>query len=221
MAVLCGGLALTTSPAAAQATYRLAFTVIDSVSGACVPLASVEVALPAGAAVASSRLTTDSAGQFVIRAADGEQLLITVRRLGFLPAAVRISPSQRDSSFVIALAPSVAVLAPTITQAQATERRLAVKGFYERRHVGPGIFFDSAQIDQKKPYDLLSLLRPYLHRCTMIFVDGVRMLGLRDVKVEDVLAIEIYGSNLQAPPQFANPIESTSRCGSIVVWRRF
>jgi hypothetical protein len=45
--------------------------------------------------------------------------------------------------------------------------------------------------------------------------------ALRDVKVEDVLAIEIYRSNEQAPPQFANPIESMGRCGSIVVWRRF
>ena len=71
------------------------------------------------------------------------------------------------------------------------------------------------------PYDLLSLLRPYLHGCTMIFVDGMRLLALRDLKVQNVLAIEIYNSNLQAPPQFANPIESMSRCGSIVIWRRF
>ena len=55
----------------------------------------------------------------------------------------------------------------------------------------------------------------------MIFVDGMRLVALRDVKIEDVLAIEIYKSNEQAPPQFANPIESSSRCGSIVVWRRF
>ena len=67
----------------------------------------------------------------------------------------------------------------------------------------------------------MSLLRPYLRGCTMIFVDGMRLVSLRDVKVEDVLAIEIYKSNEQAPPQFANPIESSSRCGSIVVWRRF
>jgi hypothetical protein len=98
---------------------------------------------------------------------------------------------------------------------------LEVTGFYERRHIGPGTFLDSAAIAKQKPWDLLSLLRPYLRGCTMIFVDGMRLVALRDVKIEDVLAIEIYKSNEQAPPQFANPIESLNRCGSIVVWRRF
>jgi len=68
---------------------------------------------------------------------------------------------------------------------------------------------------------MMSVLHPYLRGCTMIFDDGVRLLSLPDVTVEDVLAIEVYGSNQQAPPQFANPIEGMSRCGSIVVWRRF
>lgn len=217
-AVLCCGLALATRPAAAQSAHRLEFRVIDSVTGAPVPLANVDVTSPARVAAASTRLTTDSVGQFVVGAAEGEQLLISVRRLGFVPAAIRITPTPRDSIFVIALAPSAAVLSPTITRARGATRRLAVMGFDERRRVGLGTFLDSARIADKKPYDLLSLLRPYLHGCTMIFVDGMRLLGLRDVKVQDVLAIEIYDSNLQAPPQFANPIDS--RCGSIVVWRR-
>jgi hypothetical protein len=34
----------------------------------------------------------------------------------------------------------------------------------------------------------------------------------------DVLAIEIHKSNVQAPPQFAKPLEGLSRCGSIVGW---
>lgn len=220
--VLCCGLALNTRSAGAQAMHKLEFIVIDSVSGAPVPLASVEVTSPARSGASSSaRLTTDSVGQFVVGATDGEQLLISVRRLGFLPSEIRIRPTERDSTFVIALAPSAAVLAPTITRVEPTTHRLEVVGFYDRRHVGPGTFLDSAAIDDKKPYDLLSLLRPYLHGCTMIFVDGMRMLGLRDVKVQDVLAIEIYNNNLQAPPQFANPIESMGHCGSIVVWRRF
>jgi hypothetical protein len=132
-----------------------------------------------------------------------------------------LAATAADTSFVIALSPTAARLAPTVTQADRTTHQLEVLGFYERRHVGPGTFLDSAAIADKKPYDLMSILRPYLHGCTMIYIDGMRLLALRDVKVQDVIAIEIYKSNLQAPPQFANPIESVSRCGSIVIWRRF
>lgn len=221
IAGLCWGLGFSARSAGAQALRKREFIVIDSVTGAAVPLADVRIAAVRAGARLPTRLTTDTVGHFVAATADGNQLLISIRRIGFAPVELRIVPTDRDTSFVIALAPTAAVLAPTITQAEARTHRLEVTGFYERRHVGPGTFLDSAAITDKKPYDLLSLLRPYLRGCTMIFVDGMRLLSLRDVKIEDVLAVEIYNSNLQAPPQFANPIEGMGRCGSIVVWRRF
>ncbi len=219
IAGLCWGLGFSARSAGAQALRKREFIVIDSVTGAAVPLADVRLA---GAGARSpKRLTTDTVGHLVAATADGDQLLISVRRIGFAPVELLIVPTYSDTSFVIALAPTAAILAPTITQAEVRTHRLEVTGFYERRDVGPGTFLDSAAITDKKPYDLLSLLRPYLRGCTMIFVDGMRLLSLRDVKIEDVLAVEIYNSNPQAPPQFANPIEGMGRCGSIVVWRRF
>ena len=84
-----------------------------------------------------------------------------------------------------------------------------------RRHI-----LDSAAIAKRNPADLYSLLKPYLHDCTIIYVDGV-LLPIPNLRIEDVLAVEIYRSNNQAPPQFANPMESLNRCGTIVIWRRF
>ena len=53
----------------------------------------------------------------------------------------------------------------------------------------------------------------------MIFVDGIRMLPLSAVDPATVVGVEVYASNLEAPPEFHNPIEGATRCGSIVVWR--
>jgi len=196
--------------------------VVDSVTGSSVGHAEVLIERTAdGATRFSSQLTADSVGRFVLSTPVDERLLITVRRLGFSPSELRIAPSDRDDAFMIALAPAATVLAPTVTTAEPRTHRLDVVGFYERKRERPGTFLDSAAIAKQKPWDMMSVLRPYLRGCTMIFVDGIRLLSLRDVKVEDVIAIEIYRSNEQAPPQFANPIESLNRCGSIVVWRRF
>ena len=211
----CFALALSSRLAGAQPERRREIIVVDSESRAAVQMAEVRVS------PLQTLATTDSAGRFVITTTDDQQILISIRRIGFAPVELRLEPTSRDTLFVIALSPTAAVLAPTVTQAEQTTRRLEVVGFYERRHERPGTFLDSATIADKKPYDMLSVLRPYLHGCTMIYVDGMRLLSLRDVKVEDVLAIEIYKSNLQAPAQFANPIESMGRCGSIVIWRRF
>lgn len=208
--------------ATAQRARRLEFFVVDSATGTSVGHAEVLIERTTGDATrSSSRLTADSIGRFVLSAPIDERLFITTRRLGYLPSELQIAPSERDDSFMIALAPAVAVLAPTVTTAEPRTHRLDVVGFYERRRERPGTFLDSAAIAKEKPWDMMSVLRPYLRGCTMIFVDGMRLLSLRDVKVEDVIAIEIYRSNDQAPPQFANPIESLNRCGSIVVWRRF
>jgi hypothetical protein len=215
-------LTLVARGAAAQHSRRLEFFVVASTTGTTVGGAEVLIERTVGALTrSSSRLTADSAGRFALSAPPDERLLITVRRLGFLPSELTIAPSARDDVFMIALAPAATMLAPTVTTAEARAHRLDVVGFYERKRERPGAFLDSAAIAKQKAWDMMSLLRPYLRGCTTIFVDGIRLLSLRDVKVEDVLAIEIYRSNEQAPPQFANPIESMGRCGSIVVWRRF
>jgi len=210
-------LALLPGVGRAQATRKLDVRVIDSLSGAPIDHAEVTV-LPAGGS-APARGATDSTGHFSVGAPANEQLLITVRRLGFTATTIRIAPGVGDDSLAVVLASAAVSLAPTITHATPADRRLGLNGFYERRRTETGTFFDSAKIANRAALDLMSILKPYIKGCTMIFVDGIRMLGVRDVDVRTVIGIEIYHSNTEAPEQFRNPIESMKRCGCIVIWR--
>lgn len=214
--------AVSARTAHAQRTRRLELVVIDSVSGAPVSYADVRVVGGEhGSAATVTRLATDTTGHGTLAVADDESLLISIRRLGFQPVTLPVSPGTTDDMLIVALAPSPALLAPTITRAEQETRRLQLNGFYDRRTSSHGgTFLDSAAIAKRKPNDLYSLLKPYLHDCTMIYVDGMRFPA-PNLRLEDVLAVEIYRSNNQAPPQFANPVESLNRCGSIVIWRRF
>jgi hypothetical protein len=72
----------------AQRLRRLEAFVIDSMSGAPIELADVQIVPKShGWAGPPARVTTDSVGRFVVSASD-EQLLLSVRRLGFVPAEV-------------------------------------------------------------------------------------------------------------------------------------
>ena len=206
----------------AQAERRLDLHVIDSVSGAPVARAEVRVLKTVkDTAGWMLRQTTDSTGRAIILAPPHEQLLMMVRRLGFESAFVPVSPSDSDDVLVLALAPAAVKLAPIVTSAMPTSRVLGQVGFYERQRVRPGVFLDSAAIAYRKPLDLLSVIRQYLKGCTMIYVDGQPLLYLRDVDIRQVIGVEVYASNLQAPPQFPNPMDSEHRCNTIVIWRRF
>lgn len=204
---------------AAQETRALTVRVIDSVSHAAVPGAEVRVRARRDSTVRRSA-RTDSAGRALVYAAVDEQMLIIVRRLGFATRTMHMPVRQDLDSVVVALVPTAVTLDPSVTHAAAAVRQLALAGFYERRQRGFGTFLDSAAVADRQPFDLLSVLKPYLKGCTMIYVDGLRMLGLRDVDVREVIGIEIYRSNTEAPEEFRNPAESAQRCGSIVIWRR-
>ena len=208
--------------AGAQSERRLELHVIDSLSGAPIERADVRLLRTVkGESGWMIRGTTDSTGRAVIVVPADEQLLMTVRRLGFASSFVAVQPSDSDDVLVLALAPAVATLAPVVTTAERSSRLLNEVGFYERRRVRPGTFLDSAALANKKPLDLLSVIRPYLKGCTMIYVDGLPMIALRDVDVRQVIGIEVYASNLQAPAEFPNPLDSEHRCNTILIWRRF
>ena len=213
VAWLC--LAILPVTARGQMARRLDLHVIDSVSGAAVDHAEVRLARGDSETL---RRFTDSTGHLSL-SVGGEQLLITVRRLGFVATTMRIPRGGADDLLVVALAPTAVSLAPSVTRAASANRLLSLNGFYDRRRTETGTFLDSVKVANHAALDLMSILKPYLKGCTMIFVDGVRMLGIRDVDVRTVIGIEIYRSNTEAPEQFRNPIESMQRCGSIVIWR--
>ena len=127
-ATICCCLAVGT--VSAQGVRRVEVFVIDSMSGTPIELADVQIVPKShGRARPPARVTTDSAGRFVVSASSDDQLLISVRRLGFVPAEVAISPSENDDVMVVAMAPSPPVLAPTVTTAEPTIHRLEVTAF--------------------------------------------------------------------------------------------
>lgn len=218
----CLAVALVAPSAGAQAERRLDLHVIDSVSGAPVGRAEIRVLKTVkDSAGWMLRQTTDSTGHAVIVAPQHEELLMMVRRLGFESSLVPVVASDSDDVFVVALAPAVVKLAPMLTTAAPSSRELGEVGFYERQRVRPGVFLDSAAIAYRKPLDLMAVIRQYVKGCTMIYIDGQPLLYLRDVEIRQVIGIEVYASNVQAPPQFPNPMDSEHRCNTIVIWRRF
>lgn len=218
---VCAMLTADGQAAVAQGSRHLELVVVDSATGAPVRLADVSATtVGGGPASVRVRIATDSIGHAALTTLADANLLINVHHLGYAPAELRVEAAAGDDTLVVALAPAAAVLNATVTRATAISRQLLRAGFYERRRVGFGAFLDSATLAERKPPSLVSLLRPYLKGCTMIFVDGMRLLGLRDVDISEVVGVEIYHSNTEAPAQFHNPLESQTHCGSIVVWRR-
>lgn len=217
----CLAIALSAQTVRAQVGRRLELHVIDSVSGAPVGSADVRVLKTVkDTAGWMLRQTTDGSGRAIIVAPPHEQLLMMVRRLGFESSFFPVSSSDSDDVLVVALARTVVKLAPMVTTAAPSSRQLTEVGFYERRRVRAGTFLDSAAIASGKPLDLVSVVRQYLKGCTMIYVDGLPLLALRDVDIRQVIGIEVYASNVEAPPQYPNPIDSEHRCNTILVWRR-
>ncbi|HKN69095.1 MAG TPA: hypothetical protein VJW73_22595 [Gemmatimonadaceae bacterium] len=217
----CLAIALVAPSAWAQGERRLDLHVIDSVSGAPVGRADVRVIKTLkDSAGWMIHQTTDSSGRAIIVAPPHEQLLMMVRRLGFESGFFPIAASDSDDVLVVALAPAIVKLAPVVTTAAPSIRQLTTVGFYERRRARPGTFLDSAAIADRKPLDLLAVIQPYLKGCTMIYVDGLPLLDLRNVDVRQVIGIEVYASNVQAPPQFPNPFDSEHRCNTILIWSR-
>lgn len=217
----CLVIALVARTAHAQAERRLEFHVIDSISGA--PVGRAEVRVLKTVRDTSGwmlRQTTDSTGRAIVVAPQNEQLLMMVRRLGYESSFFPVIASDSDDVLVVALARAVVKLAPMVTTATPSSRQLTEVGFYERRRVRPGTFLDSAAIADRKPLDLMAVIQQYVKGCTMIYVDGLPLLYLRDVDIRQVIGIEVYASNAEAPPQFPNHIDSEHRCNTIVIWRR-
>lgn len=218
---LCLGIEVIPRVAWSQAERRLELHVIDSVSGAPVAHAEVRVIKTVrDSAGWGSRVTTDSTGRALVRAPMNEQLLMIVRRLGFAANAFQVPPEDTDDVFFVALAPTAAVLPATVTRAARPIQQLTESGFYDRRRVRPGVFLDSAAIAALKPLDIMSVIRAHVTGCTVIHVDGLPLVDLRDVDVRQVVGIEMYPSNLEAPPKFPNPMDSKHRCGTILIWQR-
>lgn len=217
-------LALTavSNAALSQGQRTLELRVIDSVTGAPVEHADVRVIKTVKDDGGwGTHVATDAAGRVTVRVPAHEHLFMVVHRLGFASTALQVAQADSDDVMFVALAPAALRLPASITMAASAIRQLTAAGFYQRQRANAGIFLDSAAIAAVKPLDLLAVLRPYLkNRCAVAYVDGFLMYDIRDVDVRQVVGMEYYASNAQAPPEFPNPVDSEHRCATFLIWQR-
>lgn len=189
-----------------------------------------------------ARVSTDTAGAFLLPVARPGAYRLGAERLGFVTAiSPPITLSTRDTIDVeFRLSTQVMVLKPLVVTSKR-RRPGPLADFQERaRQRGFGTFITRDDIEKRHPYTTTALLRTIpgiqlfprarggghhirLRNCSpAIFIDGVRFepLGFTVddmVSVLDLEGIEVYKTAAEAPVQY------TSRnpgCGVILFWTR-
>jgi hypothetical protein len=176
---------------------------------------SAGVPIPGAAPIPAVR--ADSAGRFAVHGLRAGVYRLDVRALGYEPFTGYLVLADEDRHPRVPLARMVPRLERVTTTASATYRArlLETTGFRARERVGFGHFIDSRQIARVQPASVLSLLRPYLLGCMIMYVNGARAAIPPGLSVDELVGVEIYTRNGQTPLEFQN---GTSTCGSIVLW---
>lgn len=190
------------------------------------------------------RSTSDSTGRYQFASLPAGLAKLTVRRIGFEPREypVELALGRADSLNVVLTL--LAMELPGVTTEAAAMREVRLSHFYRHRKGGNGIYFDRAELEERKVQRLSDLMRRlpgirimtdrngrYVLRmgrssggrdCPPDFwVDGVRasFMQIDDVPLTDVEALEIYRGPSALPPEFNTRLGNPG-CGAIVIWTR-
>jgi hypothetical protein len=192
--------------------------------------------------VADIRGVADSAGRFTLTELNAGTTEVLVRRLGFTPKRISLTlVAGREDSLDVILTAIPVELAGIYTEA-TTMGRLA--DFERHRVNGQGIYLDRAELEKRRTPRLSDVLRrvpgvrivtdrsgrPLLRmgRSSMgrdcppeFWIDGIRaqFLGVDDVPVTDIEALEVYRGPSGMPPEF-NSRFTNSQCGAVIIWTR-
>lgn len=192
--------------------------------------------------VADIRGIADSAGRFTFTNLAAGSTNVLIRRLGFSPRRVSVTlVDGRADSLDVILASFPIELAGINTEA-TTIGKLA--DFERHRVHGQGIYLDRAELEKRRTPRLSDVLRRVpgvrivsdrsgrtllrMGRSSSgrdcppeFWIDGVRsqFLGVDDVPVSDIEALEIYRGPSGLPPEF-NSRFSNAQCGAIIIWTR-
>ena len=242
--MLGAALVLVTAPVSGQSIRGL---VLEEGTDAPIELASVVVVTASGDSVTAT--LTDVNGFFTLSATDGEYILrasaLGYRSGRAGPFGLEDERVVRVVQ--IALAPQPLSIAGLVVE--AIDASLATTGFYDRMATGRGQFLTPADIaatgarftpevfyglDHVMPrYDLpvwerwVRFMSTGRGNCSpRIWVDGVWFRwplpgeGLDDVvRVEDLLAAEVYWGPFQAPTRYQGTAHDNS-CGVVLLWTR-
>jgi hypothetical protein len=188
-------------------------------------------------------LTSDS-GEFRLALADAGLAVFAVRRVGYTPVFFQaMMPADSSMHVQVTLTQVVRRLTEVTVEEKMRSMSLARSGFYERQNEGWGAFILPAEIDARKPSDIVDMLRQV--NGVRIEVSGMRSLafgadgggfcvlnvyldgsryrlgpeGLRAIPPSTVRAIEVYPRAASTPMRFTN----TNReqvCGALVLWTK-
>lgn len=215
---------LATSVARAQTTAAsevIPGAVVDARTSAPVPSAAVELfaAWNDDTTRVAHALTSDG-GAFALRGIPPGRYVLRVRRIGYRTTTAVVDVAAARDTLEVALEPVPLLLGGTTVTANATAvaRKLDAMGFTTREQAGIGRFMGPDEIARRRPRSWRELFGRGIPGCAMIFVNGVAMLRLSDVNLDDVIAFEWYAGSSEAPPNFHNPLDGAARCPSVVVW---
>ena len=209
-------------------------------SGSPVGFALITITDARGAA--DIRGVADSAGRFSIDHLGAGSTSVLVRRLGYAPRRVSMTLVEgRADSLHVVLAAIPFELAGITTEA-VTVGRMA--DFQRHRTHGQGIYMDRADLEKRRTPRLSDVLRrvPGVRIVTdragrtllrmgrssggrdcppEFWIDGVRaqFLGVDDVPVSDIEALEVYRGPSGLPPEF-NSRFTNAQCGAVIIWTR-
>jgi len=160
-------------------------------------------------------ISTTSDGGFVFPGVLPGTYVLSARRIGFAPLETLIELTPGTHRVQLRLEPVRVELAPVeVIASTRLQQHLDEVGFLHRRKEGFGKFMDAAEIARTHPFDVLSLFRPIIKGCTVIYIDGMPR-SLRDITVDQIAGFEYYARRVMTPAEFANPRVD---CGSLVVW---
>ena len=227
------GMVLASDAGAQEGRASLSGVVRDS-SRAPVPLVQVSVGRIA--------VATDSAGRFELLGLPAGRHTIVARRLGFSPQQVPVVlTGGRADTMTIVLRMLPRDIAGVTTEASVSGR---MADFARHRISGMGTYFDRKQLEARNTPNLSDILRrlPGIRVVTdragrthirmgrvaggrdcppNFWIDGVqsRFLGVDDVPVADIEALEVYKGQSGLPPEF-NARTGNPSCGTVVIWTR-
>ena len=239
------GIAAPPSAAAAQgppgdpsdriSTGIISGTIEDSLA---TPVAGAQVAVRG---LRGQGITQDD-GTFRLAGVPPGPQVVVVRRIGFRPESLRVEVAAATVHQVtIRIAPTVQWVAPVIIDARTARYTGFLKGFYERRDRGNGVFFTAADIEERNPRYVTDLLRTipgtrviaagagnvvtFRDRSCLplIWIDGNAATAAYldpDVFEPTTLAgIEVYKGPASVPAALMG-LQGKGSCGVIALWTK-
>ena len=142
------------------------------------------------------RAITNDSGAFTLRNVPGGSVFLFVRRIGFLPGTLSFDtdPSLREVSIEARLVPSVVALGTVIVEGKTLDRQLWQNGYYKRKTLGDGVFFDPERMKQTAA-NLSSILQEVPQVLVQSTRGGTRVAMARSfggVSMSDLCPLSVF-----------------------------